>query len=76
MNTAEMVFSGAERIRERPAPAPGPLPPRRRLDPAAPAVENIARLIGAGALRVSFLLLEEGASTSLRLPVPRMRWCA
>jgi len=49
MNTAEMISSGEVRMPAGPAPAFSRVGFRRRLDPDAPAVENIARLIGAGA---------------------------
>jgi hypothetical protein len=48
MNNAEM-FAADDRVASRPGLSFNVPLPRRRLDPDAPAVENIARVIGAGA---------------------------
>jgi hypothetical protein len=49
MNTALRFSADEVRAARGSAPAPSSPRPRRRLDPNAPAVENIARVIGAGA---------------------------
>ena len=46
MSSGQLVSAGAS---FSPDPARNPSQPRRRLDPSAPAVDNIARVIGAGA---------------------------
>jgi hypothetical protein len=49
MNAAQMSREPNVGFSREAAPAPADAAPRRRLDPNAPAVENIARVIGAGA---------------------------
>jgi hypothetical protein len=49
MNIAKRLSTGEARTACGPIPSLSSSRPRRRLDPNAPAVENIARVIGAGA---------------------------
>lgn len=49
MNTVQLIFDEGASLSSEPRPSLNRARPRRRLDPNAPAVENIARVIGAGA---------------------------